>query len=109
MGYRLEISKMKHTYCAGKMYGYRYNTEELKSYKWLLEHGFVTGKEEFWHYDGNPKIVLNRLEFKEFIKLYNEDLNNCNGNAEDEKDWLINDKEMQELINDNCDKVLEWF
>lgn len=104
MGYRLEISKMKHAYCAGKLYGYT-TEEDLKSHKWLLEHEYITG-DEYWSYCTNPKIVLTAREFKEFIKLYNEDLNDLGWS--EEKDWLINDKEMQELINDNCDKVLEW-
>ncbi len=104
MGYRLEISKMKHAYCAGKLYGYT-TEEDLKSYKWLLEHEYITG-EESWTYGCNPQIVLTAKEFKEFIELYNEDHKKY---YKETDDWFINNKEMQELINDNCNKVLEWF
>ena len=104
MGYRLEISKMKHAYCAGKLYGYT-TEEDLKSYKWLLEHEYITEKES-WTYECNPQIVLNAKEFKEFIELYNEDLKE---EYKETEDFLIDDEKMQELINDNCDKVLEWI
>lgn len=102
MGYRLEISKIKYAHCAGKLFGY---TDEcnLKSYKWLLENEYIDG-DEIWDYGFNPHIVLNSVEFEEFIKLYYEDLN------EYYKDYNFEiDDDLQELINSKCDKLLEWW
>lgn len=114
MGYRLEISKMKHVYCAGKFYGYEsvdaYNS---KSVKWLLDNKFIKDEdyegEVYWGYDFNPQIVLNAKQFEEYIKLYNEDLNEFGCQVGNIKDALINDEEMKNLIADRCNKVLEWF
>lgn len=114
MGYRLEISKSEHKKRCGKLYGYVENEKELKSYKWLKINGFLKNLVDDWYdYNVNPKIILDSNEFKEFIKLYNEDMNeNMPGDLKTsgfEKDWVINDETIQELLNDFEDKILEWY
>lgn len=103
MGYRLEISELEYKACGGKLYGYVEDTTELKSYKWLLDKNYIDG-DEYWSYGCNPKIILDKEEFKEFIKLYNEDCNN----AGHEKDVVLKDKDFQELIKSDKYKILEW-
>lgn len=115
MGYRLEISKIKYAACGGKLFGYVEDETKLKSYQWLLEKGYLTGNkdEEFWDYGYNPQIILRPSEFREFIKLYNEDCNNMESDwVVHPKDWVINSKEINELIN--CKDyeeyiLLEWW
>jgi hypothetical protein len=110
MGYRLEISEINYKACGGKLFGYFGNTkdelEELKSYRWLLEKEYISG-DEYWSYGCNPQIVLNDDEFREFIKLYNDDWNECY-KGQISKD-IINDEDIQELMGTNKDKLLEWF
>ena len=112
MGYRLQISKIKHAACGGKLYGYT-STNKLKSYKWLKEKGFIDDDYEnftFAECDGNPQIVMRNEDFKKFIKLYNEDCNNYKGEyIVHEKDWIINDPNIKELINDEEKILLEWY
>lgn len=106
MGYRLEISKIEHSACGGKLYGYIPDNElkNLKSYKWLLVHRYITGTdEEYWDYGLSPTIILSNIEFKEFIRLYNEDFKEYN-----DFDIIESSKEMQELIESNENKFLEW-
>lgn len=79
MGYRLEISEVKYTGdCGGKLFGY-ISKEELhkcKSWRWLKDHGYITGEdEELWDYGFSHQSVLFADEFKEFIKLYIDDYN----------------------------------
>ena len=114
MGYRLEISKIKYYTCGEKLYGYCDDTSKLKSYKWLLNNGFLKGYEhrhQDWTFadcNENPHIVLSPKDFKKFIELYNEDFNN-EYKEETTKDCIIKNKKIQELINDNDYILLEWF
>lgn len=103
MGYRLEIGELEYKACGGKLYGYVEDTEQLKSYKWLLDNCYIDG-DEYWSYGCNPKIILRKNKFKEFIKLYNEDCNN----AGHTKDIVLKDKGIQELMNSDKLKILEW-
>lgn len=104
MGYRLEISKVKYSTCGGKLFGYT-NVEKLRSWKYLKENGYIEG-DECWDYGFNPYIVLNEEEFKDFIKLYINDLkqyyqfpSNLNNLIKD----LIN------LSKTKGNKLLEWY
>ena len=100
MGYRLEISEINYKASGGKLFGY-VDKEKLKSHKWLLEKGFIDG-DEYWDYGCNPQIVLNHEEFKEFIKLYKEDL----------KEFYQYDLEelfFKDLLENDNDKLLEWW
>ena len=115
MGYRLEISKVKHYVCCDKLFGYC-DTKKLKSYQWLLDKGYLEGIDEkdedvtFAECNGNPQIVLRPDEFKKFIELYNEDCNNYDG--EDlvwEKDAIVKKKEIRKLIDNQDYILLEWY
>ena len=103
MGYRLEISELKYKACGGKLYGYVDETK-LKSYKYLLDKGYLYG-DEYFNYGFSGDIVLTDEEFKEFVKLYNEDCND----EKMPKDWFINQEEIKELLESNQDKVLQWW
>ena len=114
MGYRLEMSKVKYTACGGKLYGYT-DTSKLKSYKWLKEKGFLNDIDDdheditFADWDGNPQIIMRNEDFKEFIKLYNEDCNNYDDTyLFHDKDWIINDKYIKELLKEDY-VLLEWY
>lgn len=111
MGYRLEVSELKHKQTYGKLYGYCENEKELKSYKWLEKKGFLKDVGDNWYdYYENPQIILSPNEFKEFITLYNEDCNNFENNyIKHPKDWIIKNEQTQELINGIKDIVLEWY
>lgn len=109
MGYRLEMSKIKHSACGGKLYGYVDDEKKLKSHQWLLEKGYIDG-DECWGYGCNPQIVLSPDEFKEFIKLYNEDVNNFKSfYIKRQKDLILNSIEIKELMDSDCDVLLEWW
>ena len=101
MGYRLEISKIKYCACGSKLYGYVDDEKKLKSHQWLLEKGYIDG-DEYWDYGCNPQIVLSPDEFKDFNKFKPEYI-------EYQKDYIINQKEIQELINGENDILLEWW
>ena len=103
MGYRLEISEIKYKACGGKLYGYE-DEKQLKSHDYLVKKGYLDGDEYFsYGFEGN--IVLSSEEFKEFIKLYNQEMNEISKN----KDWVIKQEEMQELLENNEDKLLQWY
>lgn len=104
MGYRLEISEVKYKACGGKLYGYC-DEEKLKSYKWLLDKGYLDG-DEYFTYGFWGNIVLMPHEFKEFIELYNEDVNEQSDGL---KDRVINDPNIQELLKSDEDKLIQWY
>lgn len=107
MGYRLEISEVKYKACGGKLFGYC-DEEKLKSYKYLLDKGYLDG-DEYFTYGFSGDIVLNSDEFKEFIELYNEDCNKQNRLNGSEKDLIINDKKIKELLESEEDKLIQWW
>jgi hypothetical protein len=107
MGYRLEISEIKdkkaeYKACGGKLYGYTDETN-FKSRQYLVDKGYLTG-DEYWDYGCVDDIKVSAQEFREFIKLYNEDWNNS-GKF---KDDILNDEEIKELMKNDNDKILEW-
>lgn len=103
MGYRLEISKVIPSDVGGsKLYGYVEDETKLKSYKWLLNHGYIDG-DEVWTYGCNPQIVLTKHQFKEYMELYWNDLNTFRN-----PEWEISE-ELKKLIEEDCDKLLEWW
>lgn len=110
MGYRLEMSKVKYSACGSKLYGYIDDEKKLKSHQWLLKKGYIDG-DEYWDYGCNPRIVLRPYEFKEFIELYNEDFNKFKPQFCEEypEDYIINQKEIQELIKNKETVLLEWW
>lgn len=107
MGYRLEISEIKYKACGGKLYGYS-DEKQLKSHKYLVEKGYLDG-DEYFGYGYNPSIPLRADEFKEFIKLYNEDYNEKRQLDGENKDCIINDRYIKELLESDESKLLEWY
>lgn len=105
MGYRLEISKIKYKASGGKLYGYT-ETDNLKSFKYLYNKGYVD-EDEYWSYGFNPQIVLTAKEFKEFIKLYINDLKDYYNYSEEEKNVITQD--LIRLSKTKGDKLLEWW
>jgi hypothetical protein len=103
MGYRLEISEIQYKASGGKLFGY-VDKEKLLSHKWLLDKGFIDG-DEYWNYGCNPQIVLTAEEFREFFKLYGEDLKNFYKYDINE----IIDKDLEDLLKSKNDKLLEWW
>lgn len=104
MGYRLEISEIKHKACGGKLYGYTDETN-FKSRQYLIDKNYLEVDEsEYWSYGFNPQIILTAQEFREFINLYNEDWNNSGKN----KDCILNDEKIKELMENDNNKLLEW-
>lgn len=98
MGYRLEISKIEHVYCGGKLYGYvpEEQLKQLKSYQWLLKHGWIDNDSVF-DYGFNPCIQLNPVDFRQFMKLYMAD-----------KGCEI-DPQLEELMASDGYKLLDWY
>lgn len=108
MGYRLEISETEYKACGGKLFGYC-DEEELKSHKYLLDKGYLDG-DEYFNYGFEGNIVLRADEFKEFIKLYNEDMNEQRAPYGCiEKDCIINSEDIQELLKSDKDKLIQWY
>lgn len=107
MGYRLGIHKTELVFYGTKLYGYEDNIEEFKSYKYLKKYNLI---EEFDLYSNNP-IMMSGATLKEFIKLYNEDLNNYASYIKLEKNNFINREEIKSLLNNASDfdyYVIDW-
>ena len=71
----------------GKFYGY-VDLDNLKSIKWLDEHGKIDEDERFFGGDG-PEINFTADEFREFWDLYIQDINEYDFR---EYDYIIYDK-----------------
>ena len=114
MGYRMNIVDTQNpaiSYYGTKLYAYC-DMSELKSYKYLDEIGIidklVTGEESDGYFDKEDaqmlwvcgyenRFTLTAEQFREFIKLYQEDLQ-C----------TIDDDRIKQLIESNSDKELYW-
>ena len=103
MGYRLNIDE--HKYYGTKLYGY-VNEKQLKSYKYLEKNKIIDG-DECWFDGTENRIFLQPDEFKKFIKLYNQDINKEYADKRN-KDWFINEKEIQELLESENPKIIYW-
>ena len=105
MGYRLAISELEQVYYGTKLFGYVDDETNLKSFKYLKDIDVIKG-DEIWDYGFDNPIVLSIKEFKDFRKLYAEDLEENNGKIE--SDWFLEktkhliEREDYELI------VLNW-
>ena len=106
MGYRLGIYKTELSFYGTKLYGYEDNIEEFKSYKYLIEHNLI----EDFNFGCSTQILMTGNMLKEFIKLYNDDLNNYATYIKLEKDNFINRKEIKELLKcrDYDYYVIDW-
>lgn len=99
MGYRLEVSKITQVFYGTKLFG-NYENEELKSYKWLQDNGYIDYDEYFYFgygFEGN--IVMDVKDFKEFAKVYNDDLNRLEKDYKwFKKDVFINEKAIKKIF-----------
>lgn len=79
MGYRLTIScpDLCESPELGKFYGY-VKHDDLKSIKYLVDNHLVPDDDPdiFYYQEYGPDIVLTAEQFREFIDLYQEDVNN---------------------------------
>ena len=104
MGYRLEISKLEHADCGGKLFGYIEDEElhECKSWQWLKEHGYLDkSDEDLWSYGFSHGAKLWHDDYEEFIKLYIEDYNRYY------KDYPITVDKFKESLDADC-VYIEW-
>ena len=107
MGYRLGIYKTEIAFYGTKLYGYEDNIEDFKSYKFLIDNGYL----DYFNYGCENQVLMFGKDLKTFIKLYNDDLNNYARYIKYVKDYFINKKEIKELLNDDNDYyyyVIEW-
>lgn len=108
MGYRLQINKIenKHKFYGTKLFGYA-ESEDLKSWNWLVENKYI-GKDAYFGYGASRDIIMYVKDFREFIKLYNEDFNEY---EESEDNYVLNSPEIKEMLElDDYDEVLvRWM
>lgn len=109
MGYRLEIKKIVETdnselkiidiFYGTKLYGYE-EENTLLSYIYLVSIGKLE-HDEYFGYNSNQMICLNKKEFTIFSYLYNMDYNNYKTPYEKKIDDFINQESIkQELLDD---------
>ena len=105
MGYRLEISRIIDSDLGGtKLYGYVEDVTKLKSWNWLVNNGHLNEENKlFFEWDGNPSIILSKDEFRDFTKLYWEDIKDFRN-----PEWNMPDT-IKDLIEEDCSKLLEWW
>lgn len=125
MGYRPTISCLELGYCElGKFYGY-VNLKNLKSVKWLIDNDKLAYPEDpnfDFLGDFGPEIIFSAEEFREFITLYEKDINEYKFSFTDyiryEKPYSIADDWNSRCAKIGCDfytmynspynKIIEW-
>lgn len=108
MGYRMDVEVVKNIGVqATKLYGYY--DKELKSAKFLQEKGYCEDARLLQNPWQMPILLVRVYDFREFAKLYNEELNMVWGKYE-EKDWWINQDAIQEILKmpNSAQVVLSW-
>ena len=113
MGYRLEIYSGVFTgFTGGKLYGYVDDNvlQKLKSYQYLINIGKLD--KEFdtkFGYGFNRKILLKHDQFKKFIELYKQDINDYGSpNAIKCFNEQYNFQGFKELLDSISDKIISW-
>lgn len=110
MGYRLEVEQVggKLYFYGTKLFGYE-DEEKLKSYKFLIKNKYLDEYSTFFNYNHSNDFVMEIKDFREFVKLYNEDLNNFTFYS-NEKDRFIKDKTIQKFLKleDDDRVVISW-
>ena len=101
MGYRLTVEKVgdkEPKYYGTKLYGYC-DEEKTKSYQWLIKNNYLNKNEHYYWHDCSDNAILMRAEqFREFAKLYQEDLKD---RYETSENLFIEDKDIQAFMNLN--------
>lgn len=108
MGYGLDI-RLKDSdnedfhFYGTKLYGYA-KLEPLLSYQYLKSSiGKEAEEKDIWDYEVDHEFVLTADDFQSFIHLYEKDFEKETGIKN-----LCNNKEIQNLLNSDEDKVLSW-
>lgn len=101
MGYRLCVEKVGDSnpnYYGTKLYGCC-DEEKLKSYQWLIKKGYLKENEYYsWSYGSDNAILMRAEDFREFAKLYEEDLNEYYEYDHSPANF-IEDKDIQAFMN----------
>lgn len=104
----------------GKFYGYE-PLDNLESIKWLRDHEKIE-KDDDDPFFTNVVLMFNAEEFREFITLYEKDINNFEFSSEDyiKYDKPYNVKEawnsygngrlpdFETIFNNQYEKIIEW-
>ena len=116
MGYRPTICCGEDIWEFGKFYGY-VELDNLKSIKWLVDH------DKLKEYDNDPEIaftcypeiVFTAEEFREFIDLYQADINSydfkdAHINYATQPDFKMSDywENFNDVYNNEYDKIIYW-
>lgn len=112
MGYRLTVEQIQKEpqFYGTKLYGYVDDVTKLKSFQWLAEHNKIDPEEDRYCWDayGSMDIRLTAKEFREFIALYEEDLEPLTlanrWNRFNIDDVAI----LKELRDSDNDKIISW-
>lgn len=116
MGYRPTIICGNESHEFGKFYGYvEERGKVLKSIEWLLEHNKINEAEIYCWSGLGPTIGFSAEEFREFIDLYEQDINNYDYSK---INYYINypkpyrmaklwDK-FKEIYDNDKPKIIEW-
>ena len=118
MGYRPTICCLEDNWEFGKFYGY-VKLDGLKSIKWLIDHGKLDDDPEIVFLGGwGPEICFTADEFREFIDLYQEDINNYDWNGETKcgikydsaPNYKMSDywPNFNEVCKNNSYKIIYW-
>lgn len=96
----------------GKFYGY-VKLDNLSSIKWLIDHGKIDLDEyEYFSYSMGPQLCFTADEFREWLSLYEEDINNFEEDSyiKYDKPFRILDHwpELKDTLESNNDKMVEW-
>ena len=115
MGYRPTIICENERHEFGKFYGYIGITEELKSIKWLQENNKIDEPEIYCWSGFGPQISFSAEEFREFIDLYEQDINNydfsnINNYITYPKPYKLSDSwnKFKEIYDNDKPKIIEW-
>lgn len=116
MGYRPTIICGNESHEFGKFYGYIENGDDIKSIKWLIEHNKIYESSGIYSlYDFGHSINFSAEEFREFIDLYEQDINNydfskINNYITYPKPYKLSDDwvKFKEIYDNDKPKVIEW-
>ena len=111
MGYRPMIKCRDVKFELGKFYGY-VELENLKSIEWLFNHGKIEEIHDVSYY---PEIHFTADEFREFMDLYQQDINQFDFESDGcfikyDKPFRISDwyAEYPQIYDNDDDKIIEW-
>lgn len=114
MGYRMHIICQGYNIIElGKFYGY-VDLKPLKSIKYLLHKGYIIDDDpDIFNYSiYGPEIKLSATEFREFMDLYQDDLNHYGSNhcIMYTAPYSIGDyyAGFEDIYKNDFEKILEW-